>query len=191
MTLEASTIAHVSRTPGPVAIAALLLTASCSDTGATREERALPDASVPWDPSEDVVLAAAPALSEDVFPCTDCHDPELPFNPKPRELLMAHDHVVLDHYEGGWCMDCHDGTDRDSLHSAGGTRTSFDERHRLCGQCHPRHLADWERGSHGKLAGSGNGQRTALSCAHCHDAHTPRFAPLEPMPGPTPPQEAR
>jgi hypothetical protein len=125
-----------------------------------------------------------PPFSEGIFPCSACHA-DLPVNRTRRELSDMHTDIVLKHdEEHRWCLDCHDAENRDVLHLAGGERLPFDESYRLCGQCHGEKLRDWRAGVHGRRSGEWNGHRTYLLCAHCHNPHQPRFAPLEPKPAP-------
>ena len=130
-----------------------------------------------------------PPFSAGVFPCTDCHDPEIPVNTRRRELAMAHADIRLQHdEEHRWCLDCHDAANRDVLHLAGGELVPFEESYRLCGQCHGDKYRDWRAGVHGRRTGRWDGEKTYLLCVHCHDSHAPRFKPLEPLPPPIPPQ---
>ena len=127
-----------------------------------------------------------PPLSDGVFPCSDCHDPDmLPSNPTRRVLRMAHQEIVLEHdQEHRWCLDCHDSEDRDQLHLASGELVPFEESYRLCGQCHGDKYRDWRAGVHGRRTGFWNGEKQYLLCVSCHNSHSPRFQPLEPEPPP-------
>ncbi len=117
-----------------------------------------------------------------------CHSMMVP-DPTRREL-MFHTEIQLRHdEEHRWCLDCHDATDRDSLHLASGERVSFEESYRLCGQCHGEKYRDWRVGVHGRRTGQWNGRKTYLLGAHCHSPHEPHFKPLEPKPAPIPPAE--
>jgi hypothetical protein len=128
-----------------------------------------------------------PPFTEGVFPCSGGHA-DLPVNRTRRPLTAMHDDIVLRHdEEHRWCLDCHDATDRDSLHLASGERVSFEESYRLCGQCHGEKLRDWRAGVHGRRTGEWNGHKKYLLCAHCHNPHAPRFTALEPKPAPLPP----
>jgi hypothetical protein len=130
-----------------------------------------------------------PPLSDGVFPCTDCHDPEIPVNTQRRELKNAHQEIVLDHdEEHRWCLDCHDAGDRDQLHLASGELVAFEDSHRLCGQCHGDKHRDWRAGVHGRRTGRWDGEKQYMLCVHCHDSHRPAFQPLAPMPAPAPPR---
>lgn len=146
----------------------------------------------PASTTTQVALAPAPEFSPGQFPCTDCHEADLPFNPQRRALQTAHSEFELHH--GGermWCFDCHDQKSRDKLHTAGGELIDFADAQLLCAQCHQGQYADWLGGAHGRRTGKWAGDATALRCASCHSAHAPKFQPLEPMPGPQRPRTTR
>jgi hypothetical protein len=125
-----------------------------------------------------------PPLSDGIFPCSACHA-DMPANPQRRVLAEMHAEITLKHdEEHRWCLDCHDAADRDWLHLASGERVPFEESYRLCGQCHGEKLRDWRAGVHGRRTGRWNGPKGYLLCAHCHNPHQPRFAPLPPQPAP-------
>ena len=110
-------------------------------------------------------------------------------NATRRQLGDAHTDIVLRHdEEHRWCLDCHNPTDRDKLRLASGELASFEESYRLCGQCHGDKYRDWRVGVHGKRTGRWNGAKSYLLCVHCHNPHSPRFAPLTPLPAPVRPQ---
>ena len=111
-----------------------------------------------------------------------------------RRELGAHEEIQAEFHhdsENRWCLDCHDGANREMLHLINGTLVPFTESYRLCGQCHGDKYRDWRRGVHGKRTGEWNGERTYLLCVHCHNPHNPRFQPLRPMPPPQRPSEVR
>lgn len=129
-----------------------------------------------------------PPFSDGIFPCSGCHA-DLEVNRRRRELTDFHTDIELKHDEQHrWCLDCHDATERDSLHLASGERVSFDESYLLCGQCHGEKLRDWRAGVHGRRTGDWNGHKQYLLCAHCHNPHQPKFRPIAPMPPPRPPR---
>jgi hypothetical protein len=129
-----------------------------------------------------------PPFSEGIFPCTGCHA-DMEVNRSRRTLTDFHTEITLEHdEEHRWCLDCHDATERDSLHLASGERVSFEESYRLCGQCHGEKLRDWRAGIHGRRTGQWNGHKMYLLCAHCHSPHQPRFRPMAPKPPPEPPR---
>ncbi len=132
-----------------------------------------------------------PPFSEGVFPCSDCHDPEIPVNTKRRELTTAHQEIRLAHdEEHRWCLDCHDAGNRDRLHLASGELVPFEESYRLCGQCHGDKYRDWRAGVHGRRTGRWDGEKSYLLCVHCHNSHSPAFPPIEPLPPPLPPRRS-
>ena len=137
---------------------------------------------------DEQVEVPPPPFTEGIFPCSSCHA-DMPVDRTRRELGM-HAEIELKHdEEHRWCLDCHDADDRDHLHLASGELVPFDESYRLCGQCHGEKYRDWRAGVHGRRSGEWNGHKTYLLCAHCHNPHQPRFAPIEPMPAPIPPAE--
>ena len=125
-----------------------------------------------------------PPFSEGIFPCSACHA-DMPVNRTRRALSDMHTDIVLRHdEEHRWCLDCHSAEDRDVLHLASGEPVPFEESYRLCGQCHGEKLRDWRAGVHGRRTGEWNGHKQYLLCAHCHNPHQPRFAPVAPKPAP-------
>ncbi len=137
---------------------------------------------------DEQVEVPPPPFSDGIFPCSSCHA-DMPADRTRRELGF-HTEIVLKHDEQHrWCLDCHNADDRDYLHLASGELVPFDESYRLCGQCHGEKYRDWRAGVHGRRSGDWNGHKTYLLCAHCHNPHQPRFAPIEPMPAPIPPEE--
>ena len=136
---------------------------------------------------DQLIAVPPPPFSQDVFPCSDCHEGEE--TDRTRRLIEDHDDVVLDHDpENRWCLDCHDADNRDMLRLASGELLEFTESYRLCGQCHGPKLRDWKAGAHGQRTGSWSGRKQYLLCVHCHNPHSPQFAPLRPLPPPARPE---
>lgn len=161
--------------------------ATSSHPGARQDTRSPAPRTAPA-PAPERVEVPLPPFSEGLFPCSACHA-TLRVNRTRRPLVEMHAEVVLEHdEEHRWCLDCHDGDNRDVLHLAGGERVPFDESYRLCGQCHGEKLRDWRAGVHGRRTGEWNGHKRYLLCAHCHDPHRPRFRPIRPEPPPTRPK---
>ena len=131
-----------------------------------------------------------PPFSEDIFPCSECHA-DMEVNETRRELDF-HEDIILHHAEEQrWCLDCHNPTDRDKLRLASGQLVSFETSYNLCGQCHGTIFRDWKAGVHGKRTGYWNGKKQYRLCVHCHNPHSPRFKPLEPLPPPIRPDELK
>jgi hypothetical protein len=127
----------------------------------------------------------SPPFSAGVFPCSACHNADMPARPTRRILKLDHKDIRLHHDEGNrWCLDCHSADDRNVLHSAAGAPIPFAESYRLCGQCHGDKYRDWKAGIHGKRTGQWNGKKEYLLCVHCHNPHSPKFKPIAPMPPP-------
>lgn len=130
-----------------------------------------------------------PPFSDGIFPCSACHNRDMPANRTKRVLVDMHDDIVLRHdEEHRWCLDCHDAENRDQLHLASGDPVPFEESYRVCGQCHGEKYRDWRAGVHGRRVGNWNGAKRYLLCVHCHNPHQPRFKALQPKPAPARPR---
>ncbi len=117
------------------------------------------------------------------FPCEQCHK-FLETDPQVRELTSPHTNE-LEHGEGRlWCMNCHEGDDRDYLVTLLGERVDYDDSHLVCGGCHANRHRDWYFGAHGKRADNWQGERLVYNCTHCHDPHEPALEPRAPEPPP-------
>jgi hypothetical protein len=124
------------------------------------------------------VVPRQPLLA--LYPCSQCHK-LMPVNTQPRKLVSAPHQAALDHGKGRmWCLDCHQGNDRDLLHSTRNTQFGFNESYQLCGQCHSARQRDWYFGAHGKRVAGWNGERQLYACTHCHDPHNPVLQPRAP-----------
>ncbi len=140
------------------------------------------------DSENQVFPVPAPPFSENIFPCSDCHD-DLEINTTPRKLADEHQDIQFNHADRiSWCFDCHDAANRDRLRLASGATIPFTQSYLLCGQCHGTIYRDWRAGVHGKRTGFWNGRKQYLLCAHCHNPHTPKFKPLRPEPPPMAPR---
>ena len=143
--------------------------------------------SVAW--AQDRVEVPPPPFSDGIFPCTECHNKDLPANRQRRALTDMHDDIVLKHdAEHRWCLDCHDADNRNQLHLASGEPVPFEQSYRLCGQCHGEKYRDWRADVHGRRVGEWNGTKKYLLCVHCHNPHQPRFKAIAPKPAPLRPR---
>lgn len=167
--------------------------AACDAAPGEQHWSLIPFESTAQEPAElGAIEVPPPPFSPGAFPCSDCHEPDIPTNTKRRPMRKAHKDVVLLHdEENRWCLDCHDTADRDKLHLANGELIEFTESYRLCGQCHGDKYRDWRAGVHGRRSGQWNGHKTYLLCVHCHNSHAPAFQPLPPKPPPVRPAEKR
>ncbi|NQU49824.1 MAG: hypothetical protein HQ519_14325 [Planctomycetes bacterium] len=173
----------------------LLLAVSCSPSQASDHSSAgrfgdMPGVrTVDLDPEANL-LPPPELITEDIFPCSECHDPDfMEYDPSVRELGDPHDVVEFNHGGGKmWCIDCHDSTDFDMLHLSGGQQIEFKDAPQLCGQCHSERYADWQAGVHGKRTGMWNGAKDYQPCSQCHSGHNPHFGTFEPESGPPRPE---
>jgi hypothetical protein len=118
--------------------------------------------------------------------CNGCHQIFQSSSPAGT-VLDYHQDITLNHGLNNRCVNCHDADDRQVLTLRDGTIVPFSQTPRLCSQCHGTVFRDWERGTHGKTLGSWrthtDGQRR-LDCNECHNPHSPRYEPYQPLPGP-------
>lgn len=101
--------------------------------------------------------------------------------------LNQHQHIALSHGINNQCDNCHARDDREQLVLHDGSTVAFTRTETLCAQCHGPVFRDWERGTHGKTLGAwdlSSADAVRLSCAECHDPHSPAFEPIAPLPGP-------
>jgi hypothetical protein len=144
----------------------------------------------PKDMSQEFPVPFQP-LPPTITPCRACHGPEkdFPVDFRRREALLVHKNVKLNH--GGvrvWCLDCHHPQERNYLLPlSDGVLIKFEQSYLLCGKCHGTKYRDWRYGIHGKRVGYWNGKKTYSLCVNCHDPHSPKFKPLQPMPPPNKP----
>ena len=169
----------------------VLLCAGCDLEPQYEHYPGTPSKVLPLGPGEKIEVPPPP-FTEGQFPCTDCHDPEVPVNTQRRQLETAHTEIVLHHDETHrWCHDCPSATNFDKLHLASGELVDFGESYQLCGQCHGDKYRDWRVGVHGRRTGMWNGKKQYLLCVNCHSAHDPKFKPLDPKPAPVRPGDLR
>jgi hypothetical protein len=124
-------------------------------------------------------------LPKTITPCRACHGKEkdFPVNFKRRESLLVHKNIQLNH--GGvrvWCLDCHSPDNRNFLLPlSDGKNIEFDKSYLLCGKCHGTKFRDWRNGIHGKRTGYWDGKKSYFLCVSCHDPHSPKFKPIQPL----------
>lgn len=141
----------------------------------------------PSGPASDAHAELAPRTQDlATYPCmARCHVRRVP-DPTARPLREFHAGRVVHHGPTiQWCDFCHDLANLDQLHTITGQSVSFDEAPRLCGQCHPARLRDWEHGVHGLQTGSWAGPQLRRSCTVCHDPHDPHRPAFQALPPPS------
>jgi hypothetical protein len=151
-----------------------------------RVQTSRPDGAEARTPPPFEVASRIAHLEEvDWFPCSDCHEEQDP-NPNVRRLRREHDDIDPGHGNGRfWCLSCHHPEDKDYLVGLDGSKISFDESFKLCGSCHFEQERDFLFGAHGRRVGGWLGDRTYLTCVECHDPHTPKMEPRQPLPPPS------
>lgn len=130
-----------------------------------------------------IALRAAP---RDVsrYPCTACH---------LGRALVASDTVADAHQDitavhpsdaASRCTTCHAAADVERLVLENGEEVTMDEAYWLCARCHFRQVDDWAAGAHGKRLDGWQGRRVLMSCADCHDPHSPALVSRVPFAAP-------
>ncbi len=117
--------------------------------------------------------------------CMDCHE-LIDSQPRSKDLLQ-HEDIHMAHGLNARCVNCHDSKNRDKLTLRDGEQVGFSQSPMLCAQCHGTTYREWERGVHGKTLGywdATKGEPNKLGCVECHDPHSPRYAPMAPLPAP-------
>ncbi len=114
--------------------------------------------------------------------CNLCHGKMLP-NPEEREIHAEGHPSSLKHGEF-WCLNCHNLNDRDYLKLINGKLIPFNQSPELCGECHGQVYNEWKEEIHGRWVGSINNPIADVICVDCHNPHSPKFSPIEPMPTP-------
>ena len=175
------------------ALAAVLSVWICCAPARAGDEKPRPPAAPP-PPAQGATEypVPAPPFSKGIFPCTECHNKDMPANPTRRKLEAAHEDIQFRHdQEHRWCLDCHNANNRDTLRSASGEPIKFEESYKLCGQCHGDKYRDWKAGVHGKRTGEWNGKKEYLLCVNCHNPHSPKFKQIKPEAPPVRPEDIR
>lgn len=121
------------------------------------------------------------------YRCSECHKTfESPKRTRP--LVAEHAEIALNHGRNDYCLNCHHNENRDAYTTHDGSEIPSDQPAELCAKCHGLVHRDWLGGAHGRRNGYWNpeqGESQRLLCVQCHDPHSPKFAKLKPMPGPT------
>ena len=150
-------------------------------------------ATTPWRQTYANLVKAKADLSD--YDCYGCHEkknpPVLRFDEKQNIIVpQEHANIVMGHGSHGRnnvCYNCHNEKDLTTLQARNDQVIGFDNIPQLCGTCHGPTYRDWEAGAHGRTSGywdRSKGDIVRLSCANCHNPHSPRIPTREPAPGP-------
>jgi hypothetical protein len=149
----------------------------------------------PWRQTYADLVKAKEDLSD--YECYTCHEKDKPppirFDAK-HKIIIPKEHKNIDmghgsHDRNNLCYNCHNEQNLLTYQVRDGRELKFDNIPPLCGSCHGPTYRDWEAGAHGRTSGfwaRGQGEAVRLSCASCHDPHSPRIPSREPAPGPHP-----
>jgi len=118
------------------------------------------------------------------YNCMECHKlfparwhyDDRPFN--------EHKDVKLEHGNNRFCLNCHHPTNRNAFVDYDGAEIAQADVVKLCAKCHGTIYRDWEAGVHGRQNGFWKaelGDKTKLRCIQCHDPHSPKFKPMQPL----------
>ncbi len=149
----------------------------------------------PWRKTyADFVKAKDKDALED-YDCYGCHEknkpPPIRFD-KAGKILIPKEHsdIVMghgSHDRNNNCFNCHNEQNLLTLQSRDGHEVKFDNIPQLCGSCHGPTFKDWEAGAHGRTSGNwdhASPDFARLSCANCHNPHSPKIPTREPAPPP-------
>ncbi len=147
----------------------------------------------PWRQTYADLVKAKEDLSD--YDCYGCHEkkkpPTIRYDANQKIVVpKEHSDVVMghgSHDRNNLCYNCHNEQNLATLQIRDGTEVKFDNIPPLCGSCHGPTYRDWEAGAHGRTSGfwdRSKGEITRLSCANCHNPHSPRIPTREPAPGP-------
>lgn len=149
----------------------------------------------PWRQTYADLVKAKEDLSD--YDCYTCHEKDKPppirFDAK-HKIVIPKEHKNIEmghgsHDRNNLCYNCHNEQNLLTYQVRDGRELKFDNIPPLCGSCHGPTYRDWEAGAHGRTSGfwaRDKGDISRLSCASCHDPHSPRIPTREPAPGPHP-----
>jgi len=151
-------------------------------------------ATTPWRQTYADLVKAKEDLSD--YDCYGCHEknkaPPIRYDAAGKIIIpKEHSNIVMghgSHDRNNVCFNCHNEQNLVTLQVRDGREVKFDNIPQLCGSCHGPTYRDWEAGAHGRISGSWNHANAAdftrLSCANCHNPHSPKIPTREPAPGP-------
>lgn len=153
----------------------------------------------PWRRTYTDLVKAKEDLSD--YDCYGCHEkgkpPPIRYDAKNKIIIpKEHSNIVMghgSHDRNDLCYNCHNEQNLVTLQVRDGRELKFDNIPPLCGSCHGPTYRDWEAGAHGRTSGNWDltkGEASRLSCASCHNPHSPRIPTRQPAPGPHPMRSA-
>ncbi len=98
--------------------------------------------------------------------------------------MAEHRDIKLDHGNNRFCLNCHHPTNRNAFVDYDGAEIAQADVIQLCAKCHGTIYRDWKAGVHGRENGywkADAGEKTKLRCIQCHDPHSPKFKPMQPL----------
>lgn len=149
----------------------------------------------PWRPTYRDLVKAKEDLSD--YDCYGCHEkgkpPTIRYDAAGKIIIpKEHSNIVMghgSHDRNNLCFNCHNEQNLTTLQSRDGNVVKFDNIPTLCGSCHGPTLRDFDAGAHGRTSGfwdRSKGEFSRLSCANCHNPHSPKIPTREPAPAPHP-----
>ena len=117
------------------------------------------------------------------YNCMECHK-LFPAKWHYDRPMNEHQDIKLDHGNNRFCLNCHNPTNRNAFVDYDGGEIAQADVVMLCAKCHGTTYRDWKAGVHGRQNGYWNtnlGEKTKLRCIQCHDPHSPKFKPMEPL----------
>ena len=126
-----------------------------------------------------------------LYPCSRCHEHEKKLSSKKKftqvhfKKMNKHNDLVYNHMEEITnCFLCHDRENPDQLVMLDGVVQNYNNATQLCGQCHGLRLKKWKHNMHGFQSGGWSLEQKRFACTQCHDAHNPKFKPMQSRPAP-------
>jgi hypothetical protein len=117
------------------------------------------------------------------YNCMECHK-LFPAKWHYDRPMNEHKDIRLDHGNNRFCLNCHHPANRNAFVDYDGAEIAQAEVVQLCSKCHGTIYRDWKAGVHGRENGFWKaelGDKTKLRCIQCHDPHSPKFKPMQPL----------
>ncbi len=118
------------------------------------------------------------------YNCMECHR-LLNARWQYERPLNEHKDIRFEHGNNRFCLNCHHPTNRNAFVDYDGSEIAQANVVALCAKCHGTIYRDWQAGVHGRENGFWKvalGEKAKLRCIQCHDPHSPKFKPMQPLP---------